>query len=148
MNAVTPAAARPVSAGLTPSTPAAAPGSDVFMEILLSQLRNQNPLEPMKDSEMISQFSQLNSLQALVGMKDMLAEIAAVGQVSYGAGLVGRQVRAARADGSVLEGVVGSVRFEGSQVYLTIGDEKLPLDNLLEVVEPPAQAEQPVTVKP
>jgi flagellar basal-body rod modification protein FlgD len=36
-----------------------------FMMILLAQLRNQNPLEPMDDKEMIAQMAQLNSLQEL-----------------------------------------------------------------------------------
>jgi flagellar basal-body rod modification protein FlgD len=36
-----------------------------FMMILLAQLRNQNPLEPMDDKELISQMAQLNSLQEL-----------------------------------------------------------------------------------
>lgn len=36
-----------------------------FMMILLTQLRNQNPLEPMDDKELISQMAQLNSLQEL-----------------------------------------------------------------------------------
>jgi flagellar basal-body rod modification protein FlgD len=36
-----------------------------FMMILLAQLRNQNPLEPMDDKQMIAQMAQLNSLQEL-----------------------------------------------------------------------------------
>ena len=34
-------------------------GSAQFMQILMAQLTHQNPLEPMKDSEMMSQFAQL-----------------------------------------------------------------------------------------
>lgn len=36
-----------------------------FMMILLAQLRNQNPLEPMDDKQMIAQMAQLNSLEEL-----------------------------------------------------------------------------------
>ena len=38
---------------------------DAFMMILLAQLRNQNPLEPMDDKELIGQMTQLNSLEEL-----------------------------------------------------------------------------------
>ena len=37
--------------------------SSQFMQILLVQLTHQNPLEPIDNAEMMSQFSQLNSLQ-------------------------------------------------------------------------------------
>lgn len=134
-NATQPVAARYATnkSTTTSSTGSNTPNSDVFMQILLAQMQHQNPLEPMKDSEMISQFSQLNSLQTLVGMKDMLSEIASVGQVNYGASLIGSTVRATRANGTKVEGVVSAVEFQGSSILLTINNEKIPLDNLLSV---------------
>jgi len=39
--------------------------SNAFMAILLVQLRNQNPLEPMNDKDLIAQMAQLNSLEEL-----------------------------------------------------------------------------------
>jgi flagellar basal-body rod modification protein FlgD len=36
-----------------------------FMQILLAQLRNQNPMQPMDDNQLIGQMAQLNSLQEL-----------------------------------------------------------------------------------
>lgn len=39
--------------------------SNAFMAILLVQLRNQNPLEPMEDKDLIAQMAQLNSLEEL-----------------------------------------------------------------------------------
>jgi flagellar basal-body rod modification protein FlgD len=46
-----------------------------FMMILLAQLRNQNPLEPMDDKEMIAQMAQLNSLQELQKINASLATL-------------------------------------------------------------------------
>lgn len=39
--------------------------ANAFMAILLVQLRNQNPLEPMDDKDLIAQMAQLNSLEEL-----------------------------------------------------------------------------------
>jgi flagellar basal-body rod modification protein FlgD len=39
--------------------------ANAFMAILLAQLRNQNPLEPMDDKELVAQMTQLNSLEEL-----------------------------------------------------------------------------------
>ena len=133
MNTIHTSSLQPAAAHTATTSGSSAPGSDVFMQILLAQMRHQNPLEPMKDSEMISQFSQLNSLETLVSMKDMLSEIALVGQIEYGAGLIGQQVRASRADGSILEGTVSEVNFASTGVLLTIGSEKVPLANIIKV---------------
>jgi flagellar basal-body rod modification protein FlgD len=64
------AASRPAQ-GVTGSAQAPSnsglPGVDgsEFMQILLAQLRHQNPMEPMDDKELIGQMTQLNSLQEL-----------------------------------------------------------------------------------
>ncbi|MCX8061740.1 MAG: hypothetical protein N3D16_04080 [Anaerolineales bacterium] len=39
--------------------------ANAFMAILLAQLRNQNPLEPMNDKDLIAQMAQLTSLEEL-----------------------------------------------------------------------------------
>jgi flagellar basal-body rod modification protein FlgD len=42
--------------------------TDTFMQLLLAELKNQDPLEPMNNSEMVSQMAQLNSLQQLTSI--------------------------------------------------------------------------------
>ncbi|MBN1536737.1 MAG: hypothetical protein JW908_08405 [Anaerolineales bacterium] len=42
--------------------------TDTFMQLLLAELRNQDPLEPMNNSEMVAQLAQLNSLQELTSI--------------------------------------------------------------------------------
>lgn len=42
--------------------------TDTFMALLLAELKNQDPLEPMKNSEMLGQMAQLNSLQQLTSI--------------------------------------------------------------------------------
>jgi len=46
-----------------------------FMLILLAQLRNQNPLEPLDDTAMISQIAQLNSLEQLQQINAALQQL-------------------------------------------------------------------------
>jgi flagellar basal-body rod modification protein FlgD len=55
------------AAGEKPASGISMPGMDsgAFMQVLLAQLRHQNPLEPMNDQQMIGQMAQLNSLEEL-----------------------------------------------------------------------------------
>jgi flagellar basal-body rod modification protein FlgD len=108
-------------------------GANDFMEILLAQLTHQNPLEPMSDSDMITQFSQLNSLQTLQSMKTSMDQVQSSSQIGYAASLVGKQVKIARSDGTTTEGIVTGVQIQDKQANLQIGNETLPITNLLEI---------------
>jgi flagellar basal-body rod modification protein FlgD len=46
-----------------------------FMEVLLAQLRHQNPLQPMDDKDLIGQMAQLNSLQELQKINSALEKL-------------------------------------------------------------------------
>src|SRR6187549_749006 len=47
-------------------------GKDAFLQLLLMQLRNQDPLNPMNDREFITQMAQLSSLEATQGLNSQV----------------------------------------------------------------------------
>lgn len=49
--------------------------SDTFMKLLLAQLRNQDPLSPMDNNQMVAQMAQLNSLQQLTSISANIEKI-------------------------------------------------------------------------
>lgn len=53
-----------------PSTPPAL--TDVFLKLLVAQLRTQNPLEPQKGAEFITQLAQFNTLEQLIAIRSEL----------------------------------------------------------------------------
>ena len=107
--------------------------ADQFMQILLAQMTHQNPLEPMDNAEMMTQFSQLNSLQELREIHTGMDKLAASNQVIYLASLIGKTVKVNRTDGNVLEGVVEEVFTEKDNPQLRVGTEKVSLDDVIEV---------------
>lgn len=107
--------------------------SSQFMQILMAQLTHQNPLEPMDSAEMTMQFSQLNSLDELRNIRAAMETVSATNQVTYMASLIGKTVKASRADGKIIEGVVDGVIAEASDPQIKIGDETIDLVNVLEI---------------
>ena len=49
-------------------------GKDQFLKLLISQLQNQNPLEPMNDQEYVAQMAQFSSLEQLQNMNSTLSQ--------------------------------------------------------------------------
>ncbi|HMX76203.1 MAG TPA: flagellar hook capping FlgD N-terminal domain-containing protein [Anaerolineales bacterium] len=107
--------------------------SGQFMQILLAQLTHQNPLEPMDNAEMMSQFSQLNSLQELRGINTSMESVSVTSQTTYLTSLVGKTVKASRADGKVIEGVVEGVATDVENPQVLVGDEVVDLIDILEI---------------
>jgi flagellar basal-body rod modification protein FlgD len=107
--------------------------SDQFMQILMAQLTHQDPLEPMNNAEMMSQFSQLNSLQELREIHTSMDKLSTSNQVIYLASLIGKTVKVNRTDGKAIEGVVEGVVTEKDNPQLRIGNEEYSLDDVIEI---------------
>ena len=107
--------------------------SSQFMTILLAQMTHQNPLEPMDNAEMLSQFSQLNSLQELRGIRTTTEAVSTINATTYLTSLIGKTVKAQRADGTTVEGVVDGVVTDAANPQVLIGDERVDLTNVLQI---------------
>ena len=64
-------------AGGTPSSTSAVGdmGPDAFMRLLVTQIKNQDPMNPMDSKELMTQLSQLTSVERLVKIDDRLASL-------------------------------------------------------------------------
>jgi flagellar basal-body rod modification protein FlgD len=69
--------------GFTPETGTAAPppqsngleGKDAFLQLLVAQIRNQNPLEPADGVEFLSQLAQFSQLEQTMGIRDEISAL-------------------------------------------------------------------------
>jgi flagellar basal-body rod modification protein FlgD len=114
-----------------------APGSDkdkeMFLNLMVAQLRYQDPLNPADSGEFLAQNAQFTSLEK---MQDVATQTAALlsAQVSFGAaGMVGKQVTYVNQDGSTGSGLVGSVTYDASGPMLTVGDVSVSLGQIQSV---------------
>lgn len=111
-------------AGAGQSAPAAPPVSpfngDAFMKLLLTQLKHQDPLNPMKDQEFMAQLAQMNTLSEIQKLNANVEAMSRAQVLAQGASLIGRMVQAV-SNGQAVQGTVASARINGSEVLLDLG---------------------------
>lgn len=65
-------------------------GKDQFLKILITQLQNQDPMQPLEDKEFIAQMAQFSSVEQLMNISTQLN---ALGQsLGTASGLIGKEV--------------------------------------------------------
>ncbi|OXS59677.1 flagellar hook assembly protein FlgD [Cohnella sp. CIP 111063] len=118
-------------------------GKDEFLQILVTQLRYQDPMQPMQDKEFIAQMAQFSSLEQ---MMNMTKEITALKQsAGMATGLIGKQIEwyadnVEEGGQSVVQrGTVDSIIWTGGVQYAQIGDLAVPIDKIISISEPSAE---------
>jgi flagellar basal-body rod modification protein FlgD len=119
----------------TSSTSGSASDTNQFMIMLMAQLKNQDPLNPVDNSQMLGQMAQLNSLSQLQDLNSKMEELLSASQIGYASSLVGKDVTASVPNKDPIEGVVTAVSNESGSWQVTIGGQTVPLTNVIGVKE-------------
>lgn len=119
-------ATNPTGGATTTATGAAtqAPGSlgkDDFLKLLVGQLRNQDPLNPVEDQTFLSQMAAFSTLEQVTNLGSTAEQLSAITATNQSLALIGRQVTYLDVEGNPVEGTVERVSFEGGAPALTIG---------------------------
>ncbi len=106
-------------------------GKDDFLNLLVTQLKYQDPLNPMDDKEFISQLAQFTSLEQMYNLNSSLTSVKAFS-------LIGKNVTAEFIDETtkelrVVQGVVESVKVSDGEIYAVVNKVDVPVDKIIEV---------------
>jgi flagellar basal-body rod modification protein FlgD len=94
---------------------------DEFLQLLVGQLKNQNPLSPVGSQEFMSQMAAFSTLEQVTNLAVSNEELNGMISTNQSLALVGHQVSYLKEDGTKVEGTVESVDFGKEGSSLTIG---------------------------
>jgi flagellar basal-body rod modification protein FlgD len=94
-----------------------------FLELLVAQMKNQNPLSPTNSQEYVSEMAQFSTLEQLTNVAAGTEEQNQMETVNQSLALVGKQVTYVKADGTLGEGKVEAVDFSEEGFSLTVNGE-------------------------
>lgn len=109
---------------------------DDFLQLLTSQISNQDPLEPMKDTEFISQMANIASLEQMQQFTKGFETFADSQKDMVAQAYLGKMVNISE-EGQDVTGLVDSVeKNEDGKIFVTVGDRNYLPANITRVSNP------------
>jgi flagellar basal-body rod modification protein FlgD len=106
-------------------------GQQQFLQLLVTQLTNQDPMQPQDQSAFLAQLAQFSTVEGVNNMASAQSKLSA-------SGLLGKTVDAqvvTNGVGTALTGQVTAVRYDANGVYLEVGSPstEITLDQVQQV---------------
>lgn len=124
----------PTGNGLSGSTTTTgSKDKDVFLQLLVAQMKYQDPTNPTDSGEFLAQSAQFTALEKMQSVADQTGLLLGA-QLAFGAsGLVGKSVQYKLDDGRTGTGLVSGVQFGQTGPVLDIGGVQVPISNVQSV---------------
>ena len=104
-------------------------GKDAFLKLLIAELSNQDPTNPVEDREFISQMATFSTLEQMQNMNSTLTTMSEANKfsaVSY----IGKAVAFTNDDGKQVPALVNAVWFENGKTILDTSEGDVPLEKV------------------
>lgn len=97
---------------------------DAFLQLLICQLQNQDPLNPSEEIDFTSQLAQLQALEEQISLNSNIKSMLSESQTQTGSAMVGMKVTGLDGDGELTSGVAISLVQNSSGVFLQLDNGK------------------------
>jgi flagellar basal-body rod modification protein FlgD len=121
------------------TSPYATLDADAFMKMFITQMKHQDPTNPMNPSEMLGQLSQLTTVQKMTAMSSGMEKLAAsFGEamrsehLNLARGLIGHQVAYHRGEELHTGLVTGAAEHDG-RIGVIIDGDLITLNDVVEI---------------
>jgi flagellar basal-body rod modification protein FlgD len=106
-----------------------------FLNLMITELQNQDPLNPTDESEIMAQTASLSQITASTQLTSTLDSMQISQNLSGAASLIGANITGLDAKGNSVSGTVASVTVSGGEAQLQVGSSVIPLGNV-ETIQP------------
>jgi len=121
-----------------PQTGKSSLGQDDFLKILMTQLQNQDPSQPLDDKEFIAQMAQFTSVEQLTNMATQVSDLRQ--SMGLSPSLLGKSISWSTTDDAgnmtTKSGVVDSLNFTNGVQYAGVAGAQVTLDQITQITDP------------
>jgi flagellar basal-body rod modification protein FlgD len=110
-------------------------GKDDFLKILVTQLQNQDPLQPLQDREFIGQMTQFSTLEQITNLNKTFSDFkSSQSNLSQYAQMINKEVSWLNPDTAQSEsGTVSAVTSRDGQFYYMVDNKQIRVDHVFYV---------------
>jgi flagellar basal-body rod modification protein FlgD len=109
-------------------------GQEDFLKLLVTQMSNQDPMSPQKDTEFIAQMAQFTSLEQTRGMQADLAQLRSDQQLVQANALLGRAVELQVDATTEAKGTVSSIQIQDGTPKILVNGQAYDLNQVRSVL--------------
>ncbi len=115
---------------------------DQFLGLLITELQNQDPLNPMDNAQMLAQISQIREIGSTNQLTETLSSFAVGQELSMASGMIGKKISALDSNAQDVTGVVERVSVQTDsqnpdirKVSVHVGGSIVDIKNIREIVD-------------
>lgn len=112
------------------------PTVDMFLNLMIAQMQNQDPTNPVDDTQYVTQMAQIATMQ-------QMQELAYYSRSNFVMSLVGKDVKVAQAkvggDMTVVAGKVEKVSLVDGEYKISVDGKQYSLNQIMEVMPPTSE---------
>ena len=107
--------------------------ADDFMTLLIAELQNQDPTEPIKNEDLLNQLSVMRNLAANVEMAEAIEAITSNQQLSTASTYIGKEITGTALDESEVNGIADRAFLRDGDAFVAVGEKEVPLGGIVTV---------------
>jgi flagellar basal-body rod modification protein FlgD len=104
-----------------------------FMKMLIAELKNQDPTQPMSNQDLLTQLSTMSQLQSTQDLDTALQTNTNNQQLSIASSFIGHSVQGKDSNNNPVSGIAQQAVLQNGAAYLAVGNSLVPLANITAV---------------
>jgi flagellar basal-body rod modification protein FlgD len=104
-----------------------------FLQMLVAELQNQDPMNPMDNTQILQQVSQIKTIASDEKLTESIDAMQLQQNVTTANGMLGRTISGLSDDNKNISGKVDAVSISDGTAKLHIGDDTVSLNNVSEI---------------
>lgn len=110
-------------------------GKNEFLKILVAQIGNQDPLQPVGDTEFIAQMAQFSSLEQMMNIAEAMNRLS--GSLGLYSSMIGKQISwetiTPAGEYEIRSGLVDAIVVRDGKLHAVSGNDLIPIDQIFSV---------------
>jgi len=117
-------------------------GLEQFITLMVTELQNQDPLNPMDNAQLLDQLSNMQSITSTKKLTETLDAVMLGQNLANAGGLIGKIVNGLTDAGDEVTGTVDKATLVGNVPYLNVGDQSIRISNVRYIFPPDTDLEE------